>query len=135
MTPKQVVKEWAAAYNRHDPSAAAALYHENAANLQIPWNKTVQGRQAMFEVFSRIMRAFPDIHTEIEALFEDGEWVTAEWNFGGTMLGEFAGHAPTGRSFNLRGCEIFRVTDGQICLQRGYWDKATWFGQLGLPMD
>lgn len=43
-----------------------------------------------------------------------------------------AGMAPNGRSFTLRGCGFFDVTEGGICFQRGYFDKATWFGQLGI---
>jgi len=27
------------------------------------------------------------------------------------------------------------VVEGKIKFQRGYWDKATWFGQLGLPLS
>jgi hypothetical protein len=69
--------------------------------------------------------------SEIEKTFEDGEWVIIEWRFGGTMRGEFARHAPTGHSFTLHGCEFFHVTDGKIRFQRGYWDRATWFKQLG----
>lgn len=87
----------------------------------------------MLDAFTAILRAFPDGHSEIEKTFEDGEWVIIEWRFGGTMRGEFSGHAPTGRSLTLHGCEFFRVTDGKIRFQRGYWDRATWFKQLGLP--
>jgi ketosteroid isomerase-like protein len=36
MTPKQVVTEWAAAFNRHDTAAAATLYHDDATNIQVP---------------------------------------------------------------------------------------------------
>ena len=49
--------------------------------------------------------------------------------------GEFAGHGSTGRSFTLRGCRLFHVVDGKILFQRGYWDKAAWFGQLGIPLE
>jgi len=135
MTPKQIVTEWAAAFNRHDAAAAAALYHDDATNIQIAWSEPVRGRQAMLDAFTAILRAFPDSHSEIEHTFEDGEWVIIEWSLGGTFRDEFAGHAPTGRSFRLRGCEFFHVTDGKIRSQRGYWDKATWFKQLGLPIN
>ena len=135
MTAKQAVTEWAAAFNRHYAAAAAALYHDDATNIQVPWGEPVRGRQAMFDAFTAILRAFPDGHSEIEQTFEDGEWVIVEWTFGGTMRGEFAGHAPTGRRFMLRGCELFHVTEGKIRLQRGYWDRATWFSQLELPIN
>jgi ketosteroid isomerase-like protein len=41
---------------------------------------------------------------------------------------------PDSRSFTLRGCGFFHVTDGKIRFQREYFDKATWFGQLGIPL-
>ena len=73
--PKQVVTEWAAAFDRHDDAAAAALYHDDATNIQVPWGEPVRGRQAMLDAFTAILRAFPDSHSEIEHTFEDGEWV------------------------------------------------------------
>jgi steroid delta-isomerase-like uncharacterized protein len=133
MTPKQVVTEWAAAFNRRDAAAAAALYHDDATNIQVALGEPVRGRPAMLDSFAAFFRAFPDSYTQVEHVFEDGEWAIIEWSGGGTFLGEFAGYAPTGRSFTLRGCGFFHVTDGKIRFQRGYWDKATWFRQLGLP--
>ena len=56
-----------------------------------------------------------------------------EWFGGGTRRGELAGMASNGRSFTLRGCGFFYVT-GKIGFQRGYFDKATWFAQLGIPL-
>ncbi len=76
---------------------------------------------------SAIFRAFPDSYTKVEHVFEDGEWAIIEWTGGGSFLGEFFGHAPTGRSFTLCGCGFFHVVGGKIQFQRGYWDKATWF--------
>lgn len=72
-TPKQVATDWAAAFNRHDAAAAAALYHGDATNIQVPWGEPVRGRQAMLDAFTAILRAFPDSHSEIEHAFEDGE--------------------------------------------------------------
>lgn len=123
---------WAAAYNGRDPDAAAALYAEDVTNVQLPWGKAVQGREAMRAVYVKVFQSFPDIRLEVENLVEEGPWVAVEWRFGGTMRGAFAGHAPTGRAFDMRGCEIFQVVDGKIRVQRGYWDKATMFDQLGL---
>jgi steroid delta-isomerase-like uncharacterized protein len=132
LTPEQIAIHWISAYNAHDVAAATALYDENVTNLQLPWGKTVQGREAMRGVYLKIFQAFPDIRIEAENIVEEGGAVVVEWRFGGTMRGEFAGHAPTGRAFDMRGCEVFRVHDGKIREQRGYWDKATMFAQLGI---
>jgi SnoaL-like polyketide cyclase len=53
----------------------------------------------------------------------------------GTWRGELDGQPANGRVFTLRGSGFFHGVQGKIRFQRGYWDKATWFGQLGLPIS
>jgi predicted ester cyclase len=65
----------------------------------------------------------------------DGDWAAWEWLGGGTFLGEFYGNQPTGKSFEIRGCGFFNFRDGKIVFQRGYWDKLSWFLQIGLPIE
>jgi ketosteroid isomerase-like protein len=79
--------------------------------------------------------AFPDITTTPVGLYSDGDWSIIEWIGTGTWKGPFLDRVPTGRSYTLRGCGFFRVSDGLIQEQRGYWDRATWFGQIGLPIE
>ena len=83
------------------------------SNFQLPWGKTVEGKEAMRQTYLRIFAAFPDIQVDIERLSEDGPRVAVEWRFRGTMLGEFAGHPPNHRTFDMRGCEVFEVKDGK----------------------
>lgn len=132
-SPKEVLLAWAAAYNERDPRALAALYHEDAENVQVAFDTPVRGRDALLESFTGFFRAFPDNYTHIENLFEDGEWAIIEWSGGGTFLGELGGNPPTGKSFTLRGCGFFRVVEGKILFQRGYFDRLTWFSQIGMP--
>jgi steroid delta-isomerase-like uncharacterized protein len=135
LTPKQVANQWLAAFNTRNVAAATLLYHEDAINLQVPMGQPVRGREAIIDALVHLFRAFPDSRAEVESMFEDGEWAIIEWILAGTFRGEFAGHAPTGRSFVLQGCEFFHVTQGKIRQQRGYWDKSTWFNQLALRID
>ena len=133
--PCEVAQGWVAADNRRDAPAAAKLYHEDATNFQVALGSPTIGRQAMLEDLLFFFRAFPDNFTRIENLFEDGEWALLEWFGGGTWHGEFAEMAPNGRSFTLHGCGFFHLAEGKIRFQRGYFDKATWFGQpLGIPL-
>lgn len=133
-SPREVILAWVEAFNRRDAAAVAALCHADVVNLQVAVGEPSVGRQAMLEHFPNLFRAFPDSHTQSVNLFEDGEWAILEWELSGTWRGEFAGHQPNGRSFKVQGCEIFQVVDGKIRVQRGYWDKATWFSQLGIPL-
>jgi steroid delta-isomerase-like uncharacterized protein len=133
-TPLQVVQDWVAAYNRWDAYAAAELYHEDATNFQVALGDPTIGRQAILEDLLSFFHAFPDNFTCPENLLEDGEWAMLEWFRGGTWRGEFAEMAPNGRSFTLHDCGFFHVIGGKIRFQRGYFDKATWFGQFGIPL-
>jgi hypothetical protein len=56
-----------------------------------------------------------------------------EWEGGGTWR-EFAGRQPNHRPFKLQGSGFFHVVNGKIKFRRGYWDKAAWFAQLGIPL-
>ena len=131
-TPGQVAALWVAAYNSHDADVAAALYDEKVVNVQIPWETSIHGRDAMRSTYQRVFQAFPDLSVEIENQLESGQEVAVEWHFRGTMRGSFAGHPPSGSAFSLRGCELFQIKAGMIVGQRGYWDKATLFRQLKL---
>ena len=134
MSPREVLEAWVEAFNRRDADAAAALYHDDAVNLQVAEGDPIVGRQAMRDGFAYFFRAFPDNYTTPVNLFVDGEWAILEWRGGGTWRGEFAGHPPNGRSFEIQGCGFFQVVGGKIKFQRGYWDKVSWFTQLGLPV-
>jgi len=107
MTPKLLVRRWIAAFNAHDPDALAALYRTDATNHQVAL-EPVQGRDAIREMFVREFAA-AEMECIPENLFEDGEWAILEWR------------DPEGR----RGSGFFHVIDGQIALQRGYWDQLT----------
>lgn len=130
---KEISTKWVAAYNSRDPEAAIALYDEDVTNVQLPWG--IPSRAGMRATYQRIFQAFPDIHIEVENTLVDDPWVVVEWRFTGTMRGEFAGHPANYRNFDMRGCEVFRVIEGKIQTQHGYWDKATMFGQLGIDLS
>jgi steroid delta-isomerase-like uncharacterized protein len=132
MKAKQVAEKWVETYNSHNPDAVVELYDNNVTNIQLPWEKTIEGRDAMRNTYVNVFQAFPDIRIEIENIIENEQWVTVEWVFSGTMKGSFAGYTPNNNSFKMRGCEIFKIESGKILVQHGYWDKATMFSQLKL---
>lgn len=128
----QVVRDWIEAYNSHSVEAVTALYDERASNYQYPWERLIEGSEGLKAVYTNLFKAFPDIEIVPVKLIAEGPSVAVEWAFSGTMLGPFAGHEPNGRRFKMHGCEVLEIKDGKIIKQRGYWDKATLFSQLGL---
>jgi GNAT superfamily N-acetyltransferase len=115
-TPREVVEAWVQAFNRADAAALGELYAEDATNHQVV-REPVHGRAAIRAMFEREFAAAA-MTCIVENLFEDGEWAILEWR------------DPLG----LRGCGFFRVVDGSIRLQRGYWDRLSFLRQHGLPI-
>ena len=132
--PREVIEEWVNAFNTRDAARAAALYHDDATNWQVAAGPPVVGNHAIKQDLTEFFLAFPDSVTNIENLFEDGQWAMLEWSGGATWQGEFAGMPPNGGAFTLQGCGFFHVIDGKIKYQRGYWDRTTWFKQLRIPV-
>ena len=114
--PRQLVQAWVTAFNRADPNGLADLYAENAVNHQVA-ESPVRGREAIREMFANGL-ASTTMVCEVENIFEDGEWAILEWK------------DPLG----LRGCGFFRVIDGQIVFQRGYWDKLSFLRVHGFHL-
>ena len=127
-SPKEVLKKWAEAMNTHDVETLVSVYHDDAINLQVAIGQPLVGKEAIRKDFAEFFGNIPDTFTKVENLFEDGEWAIIEWSGGGTFK-------PTGRKFTLRGCGFFQIVNGKIKFQRGYWDKHTWFSQVGLPVE
>jgi limonene-1,2-epoxide hydrolase len=115
MRPRDVVRMWIDAFNRKDVDALSALYHADATNHQVA-EAPVTGREAIRAMFAAVF-AMTEMVCIPENIFEDGAWAILEWR------------DPKG----LRGCGLFHVVDGQIALQRGYWDKLSFLKLHGLP--
>jgi ketosteroid isomerase-like protein len=117
MRPKEIVAAWVEAFNRGDADEMAAFYAEDAVNHQVP-QEPIVGRPAIGEMFRRDF-ANAEMACIPENIFEDGEWAILEWR------------DPIG----LRGCGFFRMEEGKIAFQRGYWDKLTFLRLHGLPLE
>ncbi|WP_343520435.1 nuclear transport factor 2 family protein [Sphingomonas sp.] len=107
MTPAELLDRWIAAFNAGDADALAALYHDDAVNHQVA-NAPVEGRDAIRAMFAAEFAAAEMVCIPVNRM-ADGEWAAMEWR------------DPKG----FRGCGFFRVVDGRIQLQRGYWDRLS----------
>ena len=116
MRPRELITAFVEAFNRGDPDEMASFYAEDATNHQVV-RDPVQGRMAIREMFAKDF-ALAKMVCIAENIFEDGQWAILEWK------------DPLG----LRGCGFFRVEDGKIVFQRGYWDRASFLKAHGLPL-
>lgn len=117
MTPSEVVRRWIARFNDADVDGLVELYAEDAVNHQVVFDEPLRGRKAIRRMFEIELGRAKMVCIE-ENLVEAGEWAALEWR------------DPLG----LRGCGFFRVRDGQIVFQRGYFDQLTFFELQGIPV-
>lgn len=117
MQPKELVAAWVEAFNRGDADEMAGFYAEDAVNHQVAL-EPVNGRAAIRDMFARDFAAAKMICIP-ENIFEDGPWAILEWR------------DPKG----LRGCGFFRIENGKIAFQRGYWDRLSFLKAHGLTLE
>ena len=135
MEPKQLLQKWIDAFQRWDTDAVVACYADDAVNFQIAAGEPAVGIEQIRLDTAEFFQGFPDAWSRVDNLMSDGDWAAWEWLGGGTFTGEFYGNQPTGKTFEIRGCGFFNFRDGKIVYQRGYWDKLSWFKQIGLPIE
>jgi predicted ester cyclase len=77
--------------------------------------------------------SFPDVHMEVVELIAEGDTVVGRFRCSATHLGEWLGHAPTGRRFErVDEVSIFRFRDGRIVHAWSLEDTLSRLRQLGL---
>jgi steroid delta-isomerase-like uncharacterized protein len=135
MDSKKLLKVWIDAFQRRDVDAVVECYADDAVNFQVAAGAPDVGVEQIKASTKDFFSAFPDAWSRVENLMGDGDRAAWEWIGGGTWTNEFLGKAATGRSFEIRGCGFFTFASGKIVYQRGYWDKHTWFSQIGLPIE
>lgn len=131
---KVLLQSWIDAFQACDADRVAACYAEDAVNFQVATGTPSIGREAIATDTAEFFRAFPDAWSRVENLISDGDRAAWEWTGGGTFLGKLGDIEPTGRPFEIRGCGFFTFRDGLIVLQHGYWDKHSWFSQIGVAV-
>jgi steroid delta-isomerase-like uncharacterized protein len=132
---RELLYKWIDAFERKDLAAVTDCYAEDAVNFQIATGEPAVGREQIRRDAMEFFKGFPDAWARVENIIADKDRAAWEWFGGGTFTGEFYGSQPTGKSFELRGCGFFQFKNDRIIFQRGYWDKLTWFAQIGLPIE
>lgn len=134
MNSIELLQNWIDAFQACDVERVVACYAEDAVNFQIATGEPAVGRERIEEDTRQFFHAFPDAWSTVENLIGDGDRAAWEWIGGGTFLGKLGDIEPTNKTFEIRGCGFFKFREGLIIEQHGYWDKLSWFEQIGIPI-
>ena len=116
MQPRELVELWVKAFNEGDADKIASFYSEDAINHQVA-NEPIEGKAAIHDMFVEEF-GNAEMVCITENIFQDGNWAILEWK------------DPIG----LRGCGFFKIANGLIVFQRGYWDKLSFLKAHDLPI-
>jgi predicted ester cyclase len=102
--------------------APGALEHQRGARDGIGGTK---------DTIKYLRSAFPDFKLTIDEVVVSGDKVWARQKGGGTNLGTFAGHPPTGIKAFIDVIDVVRIEDGKIVEHWGVPDQLGMMMQLG----
>jgi predicted ester cyclase len=90
------------------------------------------GRQGLKDSFGVYMKAFPDMHVNVEELIAERDLVAARFSGEGTHRGELFGTAPTGKRIKFNGIDFLRIKNGKAVEAWHQGDDMVGLMQLGI---
>ena len=101
--------------------------YENHSGAQ--FSDGPQGYKALYNFWHG---SFSDLHTTVQQLFSEGDFVAAHWHLHGTHAGEFLGTPPTGKQIDIRITGLWRCHNGKIAEAWVTPDRLALYEQIGI---
>ena len=109
MTPRQVADAYMAAWNAHDPDAAAAFMADDVTYFDATVGQPEKGRDAARDkVIKLFVTAAPDLTWKMTGEpIESANGIAYEWTFAGNNTGAWGPDTPaTGKPFSFSGVTL-----------------------------
>jgi ketosteroid isomerase-like protein len=112
--------------NAKDLDTIAGFGAEDSEWLDVPFNFTSKGVNAIIDPWKSWFTIFPDATCEVRSLVGMGDYVVAQGIGRGTQNGVFNSPAgvlqPSGRPMQVNFCDVYQVRDGKIVRADSYFD-------------
>ncbi|HEY6646518.1 MAG TPA: ester cyclase [Mycobacterium sp.] len=105
---------------------------EPDATIRTPLPSDATGAQVLKQVWSVLLRAFPDLQLDVKDLIGEDDKVVARIVVTGTHRGDYMGVEPTGKSIAYDEIFIFRFANGRVVETWGVVDVYAQMKQLGV---
>ncbi|GCE19846.1 nuclear transport factor 2 family protein [Dictyobacter kobayashii] len=128
--------QWIAAFNAHDVAAIVAFYREDAELYDAGMKYPRRGKQAITDWFVQRFQTMPTItYTPTEYICSSEKRAVVSWTTHGQS--PVPGRKPwlgwLSRPFQVDGVSVFKLEEGLIVEQRGYYDHLAVIQQI-LPL-
>ncbi len=118
-----------AALNRGEPDEY--LRHFGPASLR--WVDGIGEPFSLTDVgenLAQLLSAFEELHLIEELLFGTDRYACAHWRMTGRHMGKYLGLPPTGRTIDVRTCEVYEFEGGRVRTTWTHGDVTTLFTQI-----
>ncbi|MDB6083614.1 MAG: ester cyclase [Gammaproteobacteria bacterium] len=129
--PKQVVKAFVDAHNRHDIEELLSYLAEDSVMLDVAAPIPLNSKADVRKLYEMIFESLPDINFEITGMVCEGNQIFAAFRTTAIGKGKWMGRDITGKR-----CDVFEgvhmwIENGKIQNTMFYSDSATLTKQLG----
>jgi steroid delta-isomerase-like uncharacterized protein len=126
-----VAQAWSSAWNQGDTTLLEALldpeYQRHSAG-----SKGSQTSAELIDTIQAARAAFPDLHTTIDAVIEEGDHLAVFWHSTGTHQNEFLGVPSTRRTVETFGSNHCVFSNGKVVAENVTWDPRQLLTALGI---
>lgn len=126
-----MTQAWSAAWNEGDSNLLEELldptYERHSAG-----SKSSQTSAELIETIRASRAAFPDLHTTIDAIIEEGDHMAIFWHSTGTHQNDFLGVPSTRRTVETYGSNHCVFNDGKVVAEHVTWDPRQLLSALGI---
>jgi steroid delta-isomerase-like uncharacterized protein len=126
-----VAQAWSSAWNDGDTTFLEQLL-DPAYQRHSAGSKSSQTSAELLEAIRASRAAFPDLHTTIDAIIEEGDHLAIFWHSTGTHQNEFLGVPSTRRSVQTFGSNHCIFSNGKLVTENVTWDPRQLLSALGI---
>ncbi len=127
-----LVEELYDALNAHDLDRFAKLHDDSYLLESDSFPGPIHGPEGAKQNTAMYLKAFPDLHFDIQQMIASGDYVVTRWRATGTNDGELNGMPPTGGRASINGCSVSEIRNGRIVKSTMYFDQLTLLRPLGV---
>ena len=95
-------------------------------------HKMPGGLQAVKQMFSTLLEAFPDLRMSVDSIGAEGDRVWVRTTMRGTQQGPFMAMPPTGKTVAVTTVNELRIENGKVAEEWGVTDTLAMWQQLGI---
>ena len=133
----RLIKRLYKAINDRDWETTFALHSENHLWFDTNRSDPTKGLNLYRKYVVGFADTFPDLHIEVVRMFGQRDMVCDEHITSGTHKGPMKSEdgkiiPPSGKSFKVRNCHIYKIAEGKIIETWRYVDQLVFLTQLDL---